>query len=445
MKYIIAINIFLLSFNFVQAQESLNLESAILLGLENNFGIKIADRQIEIAKNSDNWTNAGRTPTIDLNLIVPNVVGIANNFNGIIGSNLSQETYSGSISPSVDANWQIYNGNRNKINKTQLEQQVNQQEQFRQVEVQNSIRDIVKNFYLALFQKERIEVLKTVLQLSEDRIAYENIRKEFGGSSTFNLLQLEDAFLSDSTNLINQENDYNTAVHNLLLSMNVDAQPSDYQLVGKLEHSPVLLSEDELFNQLVSQNVNLQNLLLAERLTMLNTDLTKTSQKPTVNLGSSFNPSGNGFLLFGKNPNTNEKYGFNLGYNINWSVNLSANMRIYDGGLRKQNIQNAQIQEEIARLNTQETERALTQQLRIFIDSYNNQLRVLDIVNARLKNAQRNIEIAEERFKSGQISSFDYRQIQVAYINANFLRSSTLFNIISAKTDIEWITGVYQQ
>jgi outer membrane protein len=49
------------------AQDSLSIERAILIGLENNFQIQISNKEAAIAANNNSWGQAGAYPSINLN------------------------------------------------------------------------------------------------------------------------------------------------------------------------------------------------------------------------------------------------------------------------------------------------------------------------------------------------------------------------------------------
>ena len=87
-KYLMSIKILksLLPFFFlgmlfpsVFGQQELTLDQAIEIGLRNNFQIQIAEKQIEIARNNNDWGAAGRSPEVNLNIFYNNNFGTSNN------------------------------------------------------------------------------------------------------------------------------------------------------------------------------------------------------------------------------------------------------------------------------------------------------------------------------------------------------------------------------
>lgn len=69
----------------------------------------------------------------------------------------------------------------------------------------------------------------------------------------------------------------------------------------------------------------------------------------------------------------------------------------------------------------------------------------MNLTGDQLSLAKRNLEMSEERFKLGQITSLDYRSIQVQYLNVAFARVNAMFDLINTKTEIDWLVGVFKQ
>ena len=210
-KFILFLPLFLGSLSII-AQEKLSLTQAIEIGIQNNYQIEIARQNLQVAANNNDWGAAGRYPRVDLNLNSNNGYRNAKS----PGFLLEQSALSGGITPSIDASWTIYDGKRVKINKQQLEEVENQTNLGISLATENTIQSIILAYNRALIQEEQLTTLREVLTLSRDRIEYQNVRKEFGQAGKFDLLQTQDAYLNDSTNIQIQENNVATAYRCLL-------------------------------------------------------------------------------------------------------------------------------------------------------------------------------------------------------------------------------------
>jgi outer membrane protein len=435
--------LFLISCFMIQVdlygQRQLTLQDAIAIGLERNHNIKISQKQIEIAENSNTWARAGKYPTITADANWNNNLTRENNQ----ASFLRGEFYVGSLSPGINLNWVLYNGGLTGATKESLQANVDLQRQLSATAVQQTIQTIHQAYYDVLLQESRYNTLIEALELSSDRLNYEIARKEFGSSNTFSLIQFEDAYLADSSQLIIQGNIVQTARRNLVRAMNDDVVPDYYELVDELAIPDFAMDVSELEEQLLSNNPDLKVLDVNARLAAINTKIERTFNKPTISLNTGLNGSYTIFKVFADNPNTGEPFETRTGDTYRLTANVSASYPLYDAGLGKDNIQNARLQQEITQTEILEATADLKNQLNILIDNFNNQLEQLRLFDEQLDNAVRNLAISEERLKTGQINSLDYRTIQNAFTNISFNRVNTIFNLLSIRTDIAYLVGAY--
>ncbi len=422
----------------LQAQEDLTLEKAMSIALENSFQIKIDETNIRIAEVNNSWARAGRYPTLDLNgSFQLNFLNDNNPASFIKGA-----SFSGGVGPSLDLQWLAYGGGRVEILKEQFEQLGMQQEVLRSTNVQSLIRSVVQAYDNVLLQKERIEVLHEIFRLSNDRLDYEEARKEFGAATTFSLLQFEDALLTDSINLVSQRQLFDVAKRNLYAILLLD-QTSDYAFNDRLSVVPEEIDRDKLRDQLLGENATLKSLAVLSELDQINTKLAEAIRKPNLTLGANMGFTENYFKLFGDLPTTGEPLKGIFANRFNVGISANFNWNLYDGGVLGDDVQTARMQEEIAQLDNLQAEADLLNQLDILITNYDNQRELLELTNVQIQLAQRNLDISEERFRLGQINSFDYRTVQTQYLNSAFAKVNAISNLANTKTEIDWLVGVF--
>jgi len=432
----------LLSYGPLLGQESLSLSDAIQKGLENNYQIKIAEARKTIASNNDDWAIAGKYPSIDL------TVNSQNNYRDLsnpAGPLTAANSLNTGITPGIEASWVLFDGYRVQITKEQLEQQEQLAEGNRKLAVENTIQAVINAYYNALIQQEQLQVVAEVLELSRDRVEYQELRKDYGQSSTFDILQTQDAYLNDSTNYVTQQNNYAQAIRNLNLAMGVDEIETPYELTDALSYTAEDYALQDLQKQLLNNNQQLQNEFMNRELSVINTRLQQSEFRPSVqlqtgltyNVGISF---GEQTLSFGENSTTNEIPEI-AAKTVQGFVNLSASYPLFDGGARRTRLDNAKKEELVAQLNINELKRNLNNQLANTLATYNTQKRLVEVTSQLVNNARRNLEIAEERFRGGLINSFDYRSIQVSYVNASQQRLTAIFNLKQTETELIRLIG----
>ena len=439
MKFIALV--FLLSLTIgLTAQENMTLEKAISIGLENNFGIKIAEQSIAISQNNNTWARAGKGPIVDLNGFFSNSTTNDNN-----PASFLRGTYNNSsIGASLDAQWIVLDGGRIKIRKEQFESTVVQQELQKNLVAHDLIRSIIQAYYEVLFQEERLEILRDNIRLSKGRIQFENTKREFGVSNSFNLIQFENAILSDSINIVSQKSQLDIAKRTLSNILNESAYV-DYQFVDKLSVAIEEIDELKLRSSLEEENYTLKTLMLLSELDQLNTRLRKANLKPTLSLSGSLGFSESGFKFFEENPNTGETYPLQFSNRINLGLNANFNWNLYDGGLRNQDIQSAVLQEELTKLNILEAQIALNNQLNILISNFKNQNLLLTLIGEQIQLANKNLLMTEERFKAGQINSLDFQTVQNQLLTAQFNKINAIYNLLITKSEIDWLVGSFKQ
>lgn len=446
MKIIYTLISFLIGSHLLFAQNVLSLNDAIRLGLGASPTAEILEKQIEINENNNIKASTGTTPSISLNASIPF------SFNKTFGERFftfgiipedSRVNYTGLQNFSIDGQWPLYTGGRGGLIQEQLDLSVQQSELNLNQDDQLKVLDITQAYYNVVLQQERLDVIEEVIKLSKDRIAFEEIKKEFGTSNSFNIIQLEDALLNDTTDLLNQITTIENVKRILLRTLNQDLDISTYNINEELDENFDLLDEDILLSKLIEKNVNLSNLELAKKFAEINSKVQESQRKPILNANSSLGFTRNRSGFFGDNPTTGESVKFSTTRNYGFNIGLTASYNLFDGGLIKRDIANAKLEEEIASMNYDNMRDDMELQLLNLINEYHNNLTLLDIIDQKLKLVQENILIADERFKSGSINSFDYRNVQLSYLNTSYSRLQILYNIVFSKSNIDWLTGAY--
>ena len=420
------------------AQEEMTLQKAIAIGLENNYNIKIADTSIAIAENNDSWAVAGSGITLDLNGNFTN--NLINNRNP--ASFIQGGFYSGALGAALDANWVVINGGRVAVSKDLLEAAVDQQKLNKLAGIQDLLRDICQSYYAVIFEQEQEGVLLSILATSRDRLTYEETRKEFGSSNSFNLLQFENAIVADSINVISQRQAIDIAKRQLYSILNLSG-PQAYSYTEMLSVYNEAINAEALKRSLSEENYTLKSLAMIAEVNQLNTQLSKSNRRPTLTLNGNLGITENAFKIFQDNPNTGDPFPTQLGNQVNFTVNAFFNWRLYDGGANKINVHNAQLQEEIDKLSFLQATALLNDQLDILIANYNNQRNILELTGQQVALAQRNIELTEERFKAGQVSSLDFRSVQNQFLQAASARLNAIYALVLTKIEIDYLVGVF--
>ena len=433
------------------AQEQLSLSDAIRISLQSNYDIQIEKKNVVVASNNNSWGEAGLMPNINLNATSNNSVFADNNgdqfFNGqtFPGFELKdQRSYA--ITPSVNANWVMFNGFKVKYNKARLENLQAETEGNADIVIANTMQAVILGYYLAVLEKERLQVFKTQLNLSKDKYDLIKIRKDLGSAGSTDLLLEEGNYLNDSVNYINQQLSYRNAVRNLNFLLAVEDVNQQYELTGALEDEIQEFNFEDLINGIEDQNIDLKKQYLSQAIISNNLGIAKADRMPRLSMDLGYNWRRNSQDLTsadytGANPNFSVPDEAAISKRSTYYANFTLSYTLFNGGKINRAIKNAIVQEDIGNIRIEKIRATVYKDLASSFDQYSIRNNIFDINERRVAAAQTNLEISSDKFKSGTINSFDFRTVQNTHLTASIQRLQALYNVIDSKVSLMRLTG----
>ena len=419
------------------AQSPLNLSNAIQTGLDNNYQIQIAEKRIDISKNNNTMAAAGALPRITGAINSNNTFAVINNPTSFLDSS----TLGGlGITPSIDLTWVLFDNYKVKINKQRFEELEEQSKGNSDLVIENTIHAIVLAYYRAVIEQQKINVFTEVMELSRDRYDYELENRELGTGSTFNVVQVKDAYWTDSTNLLRQQTFYQSAIRNLNLAMGEDDLNQPYTLTDSINFNPQPFAFQTLRSKMLESNRTLNNQLLNQKLLQSQSQLAMTNQWfiPRVTMSTGFNNAlSQNFLWRESLPEVFSAGGNQFTYYLNFSVSFN----LFDAGASKRAIQNALVEERIGELSISDQQRTLSGQLSNQLAAYQDQLKFIKLNDELIVNAAQNLGISEERYRRSLINSFDYRNVQLAYLRASLTKLENIYTLKTIEAELTRLTG----
>ena len=104
--------------SLTRAQEELSLSDAIQLGLANNYDILIEKGNVQSTSLNNNWGEAGRYPTIGLNIGQNN--SLTDNVKVAFPTATRGETVVNNVTPGITLDWTLFDGFKINITKDRL-------------------------------------------------------------------------------------------------------------------------------------------------------------------------------------------------------------------------------------------------------------------------------------------------------------------------------------
>ena len=413
--------LFAFCFQLSFGQKVLTKKEAIEIALENNYGVRVANNNLEIAKNNSSVYNSGYLPSVS--------AAAGANYNN---SNQEIEFQDGNIvaidgaetksyNASVNLNYTLFDGMGRKYNYAQLKETYN----LTELQAREAIESMHLQLFNVYFQIARLyentNNLKETLEVSKQRLDRAKYQYEYGQSTKLELLNAEVDVNNDSINYISTRQLYRNARRdlNIVLGINTDTNYSIETDVNFI----TLLPFEELLTKAQENNVTIgqseKNIAISE----FNLKINRSSLIPRVDLNSSYgwNKSINPATAFAAGSNST---GLNAGLSLSWNI--------FDGGASKTRIANAKIALENQKILKEQQVETLENTLRNTYAAYHNALYVLEAQQQNVVTNENNFERTQERYKLGQVSSIEFRQAQI-----NLLNSQTSLN--NAKYDAKLV------
>ncbi|GHB73502.1 TolC family protein [Persicitalea jodogahamensis] len=416
----------------VFAQNTLTLEEAIGIALEKNYAIRISEKRIKIAENDNSLGNAGFLPSVT-----------ASSQKNYTSSHLRQEFFNALQDPidrsgvnnnnsnsGVSLNWTIFDGLGMFVAQDRLEELERAGRTNAKITIENTVADISSAYYEIIRQYQRVRALRNALDISNDRLELAKAFYEVGTGSKVDFINAQVDYNGDTAAYIAQEQTLRNAKIDLnaLLAREAtqDFEVSDTTITRRD------ISIDDLRQSLLAQNPNLVFAAQQRRLAELDIKALSAQQYPQVDLlgGFAYTTS-----------NNQAGFGLKKGRNDIWSYGARVSVNVFDGFNQRRRIQNAKINS----LIVEDQESDIRNQLLAAFDrsvlSYRNSLQLVALEEANTKLARQNVEIAFERYRVGNSTSYEFREVQRNTVAAETRLIEAEYNAKLAEIELLRLSG----
>lgn len=429
---IVILHISMHNYSFTQNADTLKLSEAIRIGLENNFSLRIARNDEQVARNNSTLGNAGFLPKVDLST---SASGYSYNVRQELanGSINEYERYpSSTVSGGIQLTWTLFDGFAMFANRNRLASLEELNSITYQLKVEDVVSAIIVNYYTLSAEKQLLNIYKEIMKLSADRLKIAREKAVIGTSYQLAVMQAEVDYRTDSAQVLRQENrlkDISVSINKLLgrdptIRFEVEKNIPGVKLYDLSTVSEALRTTNK--ELLISKlNVRLKEIALQE---------SQAGRYPRVTLSSAYafsqtsTPEGSAVL----NRNIGPSYGLTMG------------IPIFNGFNTNRNISNAKIYLENQQLNYQAQEMNLIAEAVKLTNSLTLANNLVEIERKSALLAKQNSDISIEKYRVGLISDLELRDAQIRYLNAEFRYQSALIQAKSAEIAIQVLMGNLQ-
>lgn len=411
-------------------QETINLQEAIELGLENNFGIQIARNQAEISSINSSLGEAGFLPRVELNgeySTTDDHFHITDQVTNEEGD-LDEKTIYSAGQLSFDL--PIFQGFYRINNYKKLQELEALGRVQANITIENTVLDIATAYYNIVSHKKRIEVLNNTVEISEDRREIAETKFELGAGSEYDLLVTTTDLNVDRTDVIREERMLYNARMELIQLLDLPSD-SDFEVQADIELGAPLALE-ELQRKVLIDNRQLAAARLEIEVANLEEREVQSQRYPEISLGAAYNLS-NEDLKENMLHSVERRDGFFYG--------VTARLNIFDGFRTNRQAKIAEIRTRNTEFVEREQQKTLETILLSYFSDYESSIELIALEENNLQLAEQALDIAFERFRLGNITPVELRESQRTLLNTETRLITAMFEAKIYETELLRLAG----
>jgi len=402
MKKLVTILFTIVVSSILNAQE-LNLEEAIRIALSNNYGIIIAQQEEAAFKTDIHPGAVGLLPTVDANGAGSYSYSSTNQeFNGgIFPAIEGMEASQNSQSAKVSASYLLFNGGSRIKLYSKLKASGDLSEIQTKITIESTLVQVVNAYYEVVRVHNQLELIKSSLNLSRDRLGRIEINHEYGNTSKIDVLNAQVDFNSDSSNYVNTELKLRQSKNelNFLLGRKIATEfnvNQDVELPNVREVSEYIKNAKENNTLVLLSNIQLNMAELDKKIS-----------------ASNFMPTLSTNLDYGYSGSASDVGVFKSASSIGYTGSVSLKWNLFDGFKKQRALQKAKINIEVNTNKKQQTLLNIEKEVQNYYDALSHNIKLLKLENKNKVVAKINLERSKDLLNNGSITSFQFRQAQL--------------------------------
>ena len=423
--------IFILFIGVLQsyAQETLTLEEAVKIALENNYDIKLSKNNLKIDETNVAIGNAGMLPKVTAlaldnnthqNLSQTRTDGIVNSLDNAKNSNWNY---------GVSLDWTIFDGFKMFAKLDQLKALQKLGETELKQAILSKISAIHSTYFSLAEQQQQLAALDSTIVISNQRLNLAKNRYSIGKASKLEVLNAEVDLNTDTSTLLKEKELYtNTKI--LLNQILARKSAIDFKVSDEISVNNNLVLP-ELWDLASKQNPQLELLIVNKQISELQLKQIKGNRYPTVkvNTGYSF-------------AETRSQLGFTSQTSANGlNYGISASLNLFDGWAQNRNEKIAKIDIDNTKIAIEQQKQNLDSQLATVFQTYSTSLLLMELEEKNEAIAKQNLDITFDKFKIGTINTLEFRTAQLNYVNAKARHNNVKFQAKLSEINLKELAG----
>ncbi len=420
--------------------ETITLQEAIDIALENNFQLRVAENNLNLSQYQEKSELADFFPSLSANFSGNRSTGPG--FVPGSATFINQTSYgiSGGLSTSIP----IFNGFENISSLRSSKFDTKSQEETKQRVRETIIFNTASNYLQVILDKELLEIAKETLAASQKTLEQVQAQVDVGSRPTVDLYNQESTVASNELQVTNQQNALDLSRLQLIRTLQIDPTANyafeipdvAVQNAAQPEYNLQELVSTALENRsdLQSEQFNIQSIEQQLR-------STRGSLYPSLNFSADLRTNYSDQRL---SPATGQPISFTdqfFDININRSFGLSLSIPIFNNLNLRTNLQSQKVNYKNAKLQLEDTRLQVIQEVTQAFNDYQAVVQRLESTEKALRAAERSYLTQKERYEVGAGTLIELSDANSQYVEAQSNRAQATFNFIFQKKLLDYYLG----
>lgn len=411
----------------VKAQQVFTLQNAIDTALRNNFDIRLAKNDLDIARKSNTYGMAGGLPTVSANAgDNASLTNINQHLSNGIKTSVTNQGEN-SVTAGLSAGITLFNGFKIVATKERLNQlqqlgelQLNQQ-------VQNTMANVMILYYDIIRQQNYLKIIQNSLEVSRQKLEIVEVKNKVG--------------MADAVEILQSQTDVNSAQQQLeMQKMVIEQNKSDLLLlISSRSKNAVVITDSIVVDPTLQLDPVIQNLdrnpqyLSAMKQIAINEQLVKevsAQRYPSVKLNA-------GYDFYQANLN---KATLTLNQNYGPSAGISLQVPIFNGNMYKTQKELAQIRVDNSKLEKEQLQSSLSTQAVKLYRSYATALSQIKSQEQNYELSKKLVDVVLQQFHVSQATILDVKAAQSSFENAAYLLVNLQYSAKVAEIELKQLS-----
>jgi len=411
------------------AQNKLTKIQAVKIALENNYGIKIAENNLKIAKNNQSILNSGYLPTLTgsggATYNKDHTVATFSNgkTTNLTGAKSSRFNYATSLK------YTLFDGLGRRYNYKRLKEQYNLTELQVRETIEKTILQLFTVYYNVAQLTENVALLKQSLKISKERLTRSKYKFKFGQDTKLSVLNAEVDVNNDSITYLNTKQKLLNTKRDLYVVLGKKDTPNF--TVDTQVNFMIPKGKKDLFTQVKAKNVKLLQYDRNIKISDFQRKADKSGYLPTIGLTGTYSwaKSNNNSASFLENSTNN---GLSTAFSLNWDL---------FSGNKRNKVRNAKINYESQLYLKKQLELEISRDFNNAWEDYKTKLFIMQTQQKNVETNKRNFKRTKEQFNLGQVTSIEFRQAQVNLLNAQSNLNKAKYDAKNAELNLLQLSG----